>query len=120
MVPVVQKTPNRLQLMKKCFILFFKHEARCLKNNMKEAKAVYKECCTAPVAILASTYCIVVFFFFLCRCFSDKNGALKVFLPLFLLQGFPVGPQHMLPEQFADVHRSISPASAAQQQVTNV
>ncbi|XP_041836308.1 eukaryotic translation initiation factor 4E transporter isoform X2 [Melanotaenia boesemani] len=24
--------------------------------------------------------------------------------------GFPVGPQHMLPEQFADVHRSISPA----------
>lgn len=31
--------------------------------------------------------------------------------------GFPVGPQPMLPEQFADVHRSISPASAAQQQM---
>ncbi|KAM4588374.1 eukaryotic translation initiation factor 4E transporter isoform 4-T4 [Odontesthes bonariensis] len=24
--------------------------------------------------------------------------------------GYPVGPQHMLPEQFADVHRSLSPA----------
>nr|XP_046239553.1 eukaryotic translation initiation factor 4E transporter isoform X2 [Scatophagus argus] len=32
-------------------------------------------------------------------------------------QGFPVGPQPMLPEQFADVHRSISPGSAAQQQM---
>ncbi|TKS71357.1 Eukaryotic translation initiation factor 4E transporter [Collichthys lucidus] len=31
--------------------------------------------------------------------------------------GFPVGPQPMLPEQFADVHRSISPGSAAQQQM---
>ncbi|XP_074526495.1 eukaryotic translation initiation factor 4E transporter isoform X2 [Halichoeres trimaculatus] len=31
--------------------------------------------------------------------------------------GFPVGPQPMLPEQFADVHRSISPRSAAQQQM---
>ncbi|XP_028262498.1 eukaryotic translation initiation factor 4E transporter isoform X2 [Parambassis ranga] len=30
--------------------------------------------------------------------------------------GFPVGPQPMLPEQF-DVHRSISPGSAAQQQM---
>ncbi|KAM7422685.1 hypothetical protein PAMA_010637 [Pampus argenteus] len=29
--------------------------------------------------------------------------------------GFPVGPQSMLPEQFADVHRSVSPGSAAQQ-----
>lgn len=32
--------------------------------------------------------------------------------------GFPVGPQSMLPEQFAELHRSISPASAAQHQVT--
>ncbi|XP_031613415.1 eukaryotic translation initiation factor 4E transporter isoform X5 [Oreochromis aureus] len=31
--------------------------------------------------------------------------------------GFPVGPQPMLPEQFADIHRSISPGSAAQQQM---
>ncbi|XP_034388142.1 eukaryotic translation initiation factor 4E transporter isoform X1 [Cyclopterus lumpus] len=31
--------------------------------------------------------------------------------------GFPVGHQSMLPEQFADVHRSISPGSAAQQQM---
>ncbi|CAN9511799.1 unnamed protein product [Ophioblennius macclurei] len=31
--------------------------------------------------------------------------------------GFPVGPQSMLPEQFADVHRSISPGSAAHQQM---
>ncbi|XP_035517411.1 eukaryotic translation initiation factor 4E transporter [Morone saxatilis] len=31
--------------------------------------------------------------------------------------GFPVGPQHMLPEQFAEVHRSISPGSAAHQQM---
>ncbi|XP_023136058.1 eukaryotic translation initiation factor 4E transporter isoform X3 [Amphiprion ocellaris] len=31
--------------------------------------------------------------------------------------GFPVGPQPMLPEQFADVRRSISPGSAAQQQM---
>ncbi|XP_044203755.1 eukaryotic translation initiation factor 4E transporter isoform X5 [Thunnus albacares] len=31
--------------------------------------------------------------------------------------GFPVGPQPMLPEQFADVHRSISPGSAVQQQM---
>nr|XP_020453691.1 eukaryotic translation initiation factor 4E transporter isoform X3 [Monopterus albus] len=31
--------------------------------------------------------------------------------------GFPVGPQPMLPEQFSDVRRSISPASAAQQQM---
>ncbi|XP_055364705.1 eukaryotic translation initiation factor 4E transporter isoform X4 [Betta splendens] len=31
--------------------------------------------------------------------------------------GFPVGPQPILPEQFADVHRSISPGSAAQQQM---
>lgn len=31
--------------------------------------------------------------------------------------GFPVGPQPLLPEQFADVHRSISPGSAAQQQM---
>uniref|UniRef100_UPI0037E9B06E eukaryotic translation initiation factor 4E transporter isoform X2 n=1 Tax=Semicossyphus pulcher TaxID=241346 RepID=UPI0037E9B06E len=31
--------------------------------------------------------------------------------------GYPVGPQHMLPEQFADVHRSISPRSAAHQQM---
>uniref|UniRef100_A0A8C9ZLV2 Eukaryotic translation initiation factor 4E nuclear import factor 1 n=1 Tax=Sander lucioperca TaxID=283035 RepID=A0A8C9ZLV2_SANLU len=30
---------------------------------------------------------------------------------------FPVGHQPMLPEQFADVHRSISPGSAAQQQM---
>ncbi|XP_026023204.1 eukaryotic translation initiation factor 4E transporter isoform X8 [Astatotilapia calliptera] len=34
--------------------------------------------------------------------------------------GFPVGPQPMLPEQFADIHRSISPGSAAQQQVTEM
>ncbi|XP_013128717.1 eukaryotic translation initiation factor 4E transporter isoform X5 [Oreochromis niloticus] len=31
--------------------------------------------------------------------------------------GFPVGPQPMLPEQFAEIHRSISPGSAAQQQM---
>ncbi|XP_034725843.1 eukaryotic translation initiation factor 4E transporter isoform X2 [Etheostoma cragini] len=31
--------------------------------------------------------------------------------------GFPVGHQPMLPEQFADVHRSLSPGSAAQQQM---
>ncbi|XP_068568238.1 eukaryotic translation initiation factor 4E transporter [Cebidichthys violaceus] len=31
--------------------------------------------------------------------------------------GFPVGHQPMLPEHFADVHRSISPGSAAQQQM---
>ncbi|XP_071349933.1 eukaryotic translation initiation factor 4E transporter isoform X8 [Trachinotus anak] len=31
--------------------------------------------------------------------------------------GFPVGPQPILPEQFAEVHRSISPGSAAQQQM---
>ncbi|XP_040890755.1 eukaryotic translation initiation factor 4E transporter isoform X3 [Toxotes jaculatrix] len=31
--------------------------------------------------------------------------------------GFPVGAQPMLPEQFADVHRSISPGSVAQQQM---
>ncbi|XP_054472540.1 eukaryotic translation initiation factor 4E transporter isoform X3 [Anoplopoma fimbria] len=31
--------------------------------------------------------------------------------------GFPVGHQHMLPEQFAELHRSISPGSAAQQQM---
>ncbi|KAG7244634.1 hypothetical protein INR49_029653 [Caranx melampygus] len=31
--------------------------------------------------------------------------------------GFPVGPQPMLPEQFTDVHQSISPGSAAQQQM---
>ncbi|XP_029990274.1 eukaryotic translation initiation factor 4E transporter isoform X2 [Sphaeramia orbicularis] len=31
--------------------------------------------------------------------------------------GFPVGPQAMLPEQFAELHRSISPGSAAQQQM---
>ncbi|XP_069000089.1 eukaryotic translation initiation factor 4E transporter isoform X1 [Embiotoca jacksoni] len=31
--------------------------------------------------------------------------------------GFPVGPQPILPEQFADLHRSISPVSAAQQQM---
>ncbi|XP_049441283.1 eukaryotic translation initiation factor 4E transporter isoform X1 [Epinephelus fuscoguttatus] len=31
--------------------------------------------------------------------------------------GFPVGHQPMLPEQFGDVHRSISPGSAAQQQM---
>lgn len=31
--------------------------------------------------------------------------------------GFPVGPQPMLPEQFVDIHRSISPGSAAQQQM---
>ncbi|XP_078104765.1 eukaryotic translation initiation factor 4E transporter isoform X2 [Sander vitreus] len=32
-------------------------------------------------------------------------------------RSFPVGHQPMLPEQFADVHRSISPGSAAQQQM---
>ncbi|KAF7664347.1 hypothetical protein LDENG_00180100 [Lucifuga dentata] len=31
--------------------------------------------------------------------------------------GFPVGPQSMLPEQFADVHRSISPGPPTQQQM---
>lgn len=31
--------------------------------------------------------------------------------------GFPVGPQPMLPEQFADVHRSISPGSLTSQQM---
>ncbi|KAA8593413.1 hypothetical protein FQN60_009529 [Etheostoma spectabile] len=31
--------------------------------------------------------------------------------------GFPVGHQPMLPEQFAEIHRSISPGSAAQQQM---
>ncbi|XP_068450745.1 eukaryotic translation initiation factor 4E transporter isoform X2 [Clinocottus analis] len=31
--------------------------------------------------------------------------------------GFPVGQQSMMPEQFAHVHRSISPGSAAQQQM---
>ncbi|KAM3621713.1 uncharacterized protein V6R79_014958 [Siganus canaliculatus] len=31
--------------------------------------------------------------------------------------GFPVGPQAMLPEQYAEVHRSISPGSAAHQQM---
>ncbi|CAJ1050671.1 eukaryotic translation initiation factor 4E transporter isoform X3 [Xyrichtys novacula] len=31
--------------------------------------------------------------------------------------GFTVGPQPMLPEQFSDVHRSISPRSATQQQM---
>ncbi|XP_034541584.1 eukaryotic translation initiation factor 4E transporter isoform X3 [Notolabrus celidotus] len=31
--------------------------------------------------------------------------------------GFPVGPPPMLPEQFADVHRPLSPRSAAQQQM---
>lgn len=31
--------------------------------------------------------------------------------------GFPVGPQPMLPEQFADVHRSISPGSLTPQQM---
>ncbi|KAK2915118.1 eukaryotic translation initiation factor 4E transporter [Channa argus] len=31
--------------------------------------------------------------------------------------GFPVEPQPMLPEQFANVHRSISPGSAAEQQM---
>ncbi|XP_039653602.1 eukaryotic translation initiation factor 4E transporter isoform X4 [Perca fluviatilis] len=31
--------------------------------------------------------------------------------------GFPVGHQPMLPEQFGDVHRSISPGSAVQQQM---
>uniref|UniRef100_A0AAQ6IUR0 Eukaryotic translation initiation factor 4E nuclear import factor 1 n=1 Tax=Anabas testudineus TaxID=64144 RepID=A0AAQ6IUR0_ANATE len=31
--------------------------------------------------------------------------------------GFPVGSQPMLPEQFADVHRSISPGTAAHQQM---
>ncbi|XP_029947181.1 eukaryotic translation initiation factor 4E transporter isoform X2 [Salarias fasciatus] len=31
--------------------------------------------------------------------------------------GFPMGPQSMLPEQFADVHRSISPGSVAHQQM---
>lgn len=35
-----------------------------------------------------------------------------------LWQGFAVGPQSIMPDQFSDVHRSISPASAAQQQVT--
>ncbi|XP_039653601.1 eukaryotic translation initiation factor 4E transporter isoform X3 [Perca fluviatilis] len=37
-------------------------------------------------------------------------------LPL-LPEGFPVGHQPMLPEQFGDVHRSISPGSAVQQQM---
>nr|XP_057930896.1 eukaryotic translation initiation factor 4E transporter isoform X1 [Doryrhamphus excisus]XP_057930905.1 eukaryotic translation initiation factor 4E transporter isoform X1 [Doryrhamphus excisus] len=37
-------------------------------------------------------------------------------LPHSAAQGFPVGPQPMMPEQFADIHRSISPGSAAQQQ----
>ncbi|XP_061907562.1 eukaryotic translation initiation factor 4E transporter isoform X2 [Entelurus aequoreus] len=32
-------------------------------------------------------------------------------------QGLSVGPQPMTPEQFADVHRSVSPVSAAQQQM---
>ncbi|KAM7006816.1 eukaryotic translation initiation factor 4E transporter isoform 1-T1 [Tautogolabrus adspersus] len=31
--------------------------------------------------------------------------------------GFPVGPQPMLPEQYAEVHRSLSPRSAAQHQM---
>ncbi|XP_073325041.1 eukaryotic translation initiation factor 4E transporter isoform X4 [Pagrus major] len=31
--------------------------------------------------------------------------------------GFPVGPQPMLPEQFADIHRSISPGSLTPQQM---
>ncbi|XP_041638993.1 eukaryotic translation initiation factor 4E transporter [Cheilinus undulatus] len=31
--------------------------------------------------------------------------------------GFPVGPQPMLPEQFTDVHRPMSPQSASQQQM---
>lgn len=31
--------------------------------------------------------------------------------------GFAVGPQSIMPDQFSDVHRSISPASAAQQQM---
>ncbi|XP_054641565.1 eukaryotic translation initiation factor 4E transporter isoform X2 [Dunckerocampus dactyliophorus] len=38
-------------------------------------------------------------------------------LPHSAAQGFPVGPQPMMPEQFADIHRSISPGSAAQQQM---
>lgn len=37
--------------------------------------------------------------------------------PLFLLQGFPVGSQPMLPEQFVEIHRAVGPESAAQQQV---
>uniref|UniRef100_A0A3Q1C955 Eukaryotic translation initiation factor 4E nuclear import factor 1 n=1 Tax=Amphiprion ocellaris TaxID=80972 RepID=A0A3Q1C955_AMPOC len=45
-------------------------------------------------------------------CMLQWNGNMWPSLLPLLPEGFPVGPQPMLPEQFADVRRSISPGSA--------
>lgn len=42
----------------------------------------------------------------------------ETFPPLFI--GFAVGPQSMMPEEFADMHRSISPGAASHRQVRSV
>lgn len=59
------------------------------------------------------------FFCLFVKDFNTVGDYSKVTFPQLFI-GFAVGPRSMMPEEFADIHRSISPGTALHQQVRSI
>lgn len=62
---------------------------------------------------------VLCFCLFVFKDFNTVGDYSKVTVPQLFI-GFAVGPQSMMPEEFADMHRSISPGTALHQQVRSI